>query len=331
MAQVVRFHETGGPEVMRIEELDIGAPGPGEMRVRVEAIGLNRAESAFRSGQYLEPPRLPARLGYEASAIVEALGNGVKGFEIDQPVSVIPGFSMNDYGVYGEQAIVPASAVLKRPANLSAVEAAAVWMQYLTAWGALIDIGKLAREDAVIITAASSSVGIAAIQMANMVGAIPIATTRTSSKKAALREAGAAHVIATEEQDLVAQMKRITGGKGARIVFDSVAGPQVETLAQAMAPGGILFVYGFLSGRPTPFPSGPAMLKALSLRGYTLFEVSSNAARLERAQAFITGGIETGALKPIIAKTFAFDKIADAHRYMESNQQLGKIVVTVPH
>jgi NADPH:quinone reductase-like Zn-dependent oxidoreductase len=331
MSRVVRFHQTGGPEVLKIEDLEVGVPGPSEIRVRVEAIGLNRAEANFRSGTYLDQPRLPARLGYEASGIVEALGNGVHGFKIGDAVSVIPAFSMNDYGVYAEQAIVPAAAMLKRPAGVTAVEAAAIWMAYLTAYGALIDIGQLAKDEAVIITAASSSVGVAAIQIANSVGAVPIATTRTNAKKAALQQAGAAQVIATEEQDLVAEVKRITDGRGARLVFDSIAGPQVETLAQAMGRHGILFVYGNLSGQATPFPSGAAMTKALSLRGYTLFELTGDPQRqrLERAHVFITRGLEAGQLKPIIAKTFTFDQIVEAHRYLESNQQLGKIVVTV--
>ncbi|WP_198162093.1 alcohol dehydrogenase catalytic domain-containing protein [Sphingomonas sp. TDK1] len=134
----------------------------------------------FRSGAYLEPANLPARLGYEASAIVEALGPGVNSFKPGDAVSVIPAFSMNKYGVYAEEAIVPASAVVKRHMGESAVTSAAVWMAYLTAYGALIDIGKLAEGEAVIITAASSSVGLAAIQIANSVGAIPIALTRTS-------------------------------------------------------------------------------------------------------------------------------------------------------
>lgn len=329
MTHVVRFHQIGGPEVLQIEELEVGAPGSGELRIRVEAIGLNRAEAMFRSGVYLEPTQLPARLGYEASGIVEALGSGVHGFEVGEAVSVIPAFSMNKFGVYAEQAIVPATGVLKRPAGVGAVEGAAIWMQYLTAYGALIEIAQLKRGDAVIITAASSSVGLAAIQIANSVGAIPIATTRTRAKEAALREAGAAHVIATEEQDLVAEVMRITDGRGARIAFDPVAGPQVETLAQAMSQQGLLFIYGNLSGQETPFPALAAMNKALSVRGYTLFELTGDPQRLAPAQAFITRGLEAGQLKPIIAKTFPFEQIVEAHRYMESNQQFGKIVVTV--
>jgi NADPH:quinone reductase-like Zn-dependent oxidoreductase len=180
----------------------------------------------------------------------------------------------------------------------------------------------------VIVQAASSSVGLAAIRIANSVGAVSIATTRTAAKKAALLEAGAAHVVVTQEQDLVAEVKRITGGCGARIVFDPVAGPGVETLAQAMSSGGTLFVYGNLSGQPTPFPR--LMLKnGLNMRGYLLFELTQDTQRLERALDFITRGLASGEFKPVIAKTFAFDRIADAHRYLESNAQFGKIVVTV--
>lgn len=331
MARVVRFHRTGGPEVMQFDDLPVGDPQRGEMRVRIEAIGLNRAEAMFRSGAYLETPRLPARLGYEASATVEALGEGVDGFAPGDAVSVIPAFSMNNYGVYADTAIVPAYSVVQRPNGVSAIETAAVWMAYLTAWGALIDIGRLGRGDAVIIPAASSSVGLAAIQIANSVGAIPIATTRTRAKSAALQQAGAGHVVVTSEQDLVAEVSRVTGGKGARLAFDPVGGPQVETLAEAMDHRGVILIYGALATAPTPFPVIAAMQKALTLRGYTLFEFIRDPERLARASAFIEDGLASGGLRPIIAKTFPLDAIVSAHAYMESNAQFGKIVVTVSH
>jgi NADPH:quinone reductase-like Zn-dependent oxidoreductase len=269
-------------------------------------------------------------MGYEASATIEALGPGVAGFEVGQPVNVIPAFSLNQYGVYADEAIVPASAVVSRPAGLGAIEAAAVWMQYLTAYGALVEIGRLERGDFVVITAASSSVGLAAIQIANHVGAIPIASTRTSKKRAALIEAGAAHVIASQEQDVVAEVLRITSKQGARIVFDPVAGPGIERLAQVTKAEGILFEYGNLSGEPTPFPLMPALMRGLSVRGYILWEITNNRQRLARADAYIRSGLEAGQLKPIIAKVFPFEQIVEAHRYLESNEQLGKIVVTVP-
>ena len=329
MSRVVRFHRLGGPEVLQIEEIPDRALKEGELRVRVEAIGLNRAEEMFRSGTYLETPNLPALNGYEASATVLELGPEVSGFDVGEPISVIPAFSLNAYGVYGEVAVVPAYAVVKRPNGLSATEAAAVWMAYLTAYGALIDIAKIGNGEAVIIPAASSSVGLAAIQIVNSVGAISIATTRTSAKAAALKAAGAAHVVATEEQDLVESISKITNGKGARIVFDPIGGPGVDKLAQAMSSGGTLFLYGLLSLQPTPFPFGPALLKGLNVRGYTLFEIVGDKARRGAAIAFITKGLEAGTLKPVIAKTFPFDQIVEAHRYLESNAQFGKIVVTV--
>lgn len=329
MTWAVRFHETGGPEVLRLEEIDVGSPGRDELRVRIEAIGLNRAEAMFRSGAYLEDPRLPAGLGYEASGVVEAVGDGVEDFHEGEAVCVIPAFSMNDYSVYAERAIVPAYAVTRRPKGLNAVQAAAVWMPYLTAYGALIDIGDLKSEEAVIITAASSSVGLAAIQLANHIGAVSIATTRTLEKADSLREAGAAHVIATEEQNLAEEVMRITGNQGARMAFDPVAGPLVESLAGAMAQGGIMFEYGALSSGSTPFPLFQALGKGLTMRGYTLFEVIGDADRLERAKAWIMHRLDSAAFTPVVSRTFDLENIVEAHRYMESNQQVGKIVATV--
>lgn len=330
MSRIVRFHETGGPEVLRIEEIDVPAPKAGEVRIAVKALGLNRAESMFRMGQYLEEPRLPARIGYEAAGTVEAIGEGVQGLQVGDVVSTIPGFSQNDYGVYGEVALAPASAVAKHPASLSWEQAAAIWMQYATAYGALIDIGKLKTGDAVLIPAASSSVGLAAIQIANLVSATPIALTRTSAKRRALLDAGAAHVIATEEEDLVAAVKKSTGGKGARVVFDPVAGPTLAKLAAATAQHGIIFQYGALSPDPTPFPLMDVLSKSLTVRGYLLFEITQDPKRLEKAKRFIIDGLSSGKLKPVIAKTFrGLDSIVEAHRYMESNQQVGKIVITV--
>ena len=329
MARVVRFHQTGGPEVLKIENVDVPPPGPGEVRIAVKALGLNRAEAMYRSGHYLEQPRFPTRLGYEAAGIVEALGEGVQGLKVGDAVSTIPAFSMNQYGVYGDVAIVPAFAVARHPAELSWVEAAAIWMQYATAYGALIDIAGLNAGDTLLIPAASSSVGIAAIQIARMVGAVPVALTRGSGKRRALLTAGAAHVIVTEEQDLVAEVKNLTGGKGARIVFDPVGGPTLAKLTATMAERGILFLYGALSTKPTLLPLMDVLSKSLTIRGYVLFEISGDPQRLERAKKFIVDGLAAGKLKPVVAKTFPLDQIVEAHRYLESNQQIGKIVVTV--
>jgi NADPH:quinone reductase-like Zn-dependent oxidoreductase len=329
MARVVRFHKVGGPEVLQIEELEVLPPGKGEVQISIKALGLNRAESMFRRGQYLEDPRLPARLGYEAAGTVSAIGPGVQGFKVGDAVSTIPSFSLNDYGLYADLANAPAHAVTHHPANLSWEAASAVWMQYLTAYGALIDIGNLARGETVLIPAASSSVGLAAIQIANRVGAVPVALTRGKSKRQALLDAGAAHVIVTDEQDLVKEVLGLTGGKGARMVFDPVGGPTFAKLAQATARLGVLFLYGALSPEPTPLPLFDVLGKWVTIRGYVMLEITGDPARLERAKEFINAGLADRSLKPLVAKTFPLGQIVEAHRYLESNQQIGKVVVTV--
>jgi NADPH:quinone reductase-like Zn-dependent oxidoreductase len=204
-----------------------------------------------------------------------------------------------------------------------------MWMQYLTAYGGLIDIGALKTGDYALITAASSSVGLAAIQIARMLGAIPIAATRTGAKTEALLKAGAAHVIATEQQDLVAEMNTLTGKAGARVIFDSVAGPFVETLTKAAAPRATIIIYGGLSAKPTPFPGGLAMARGLAFRGYTLFEITRDAVRLARAKEFILDGIVSGQLRPIIDRIFPFEQAVAAHTYIESGDQVGKVMLSV--
>jgi NADPH:quinone reductase-like Zn-dependent oxidoreductase len=183
--------------------------------------------------------------------------------------------------------------------------------------------------DYVLIPAASSSVGLAAIQLANWAGALPIALTRHSAKAAALRVQGAQHVIATAESDVVAEVMRISGGKGARAAFDPVGGPFIEKLANSLAEEGILIIYGGLSGQPTPYPHWPAALKALSIRGWVASSIWNKPERFRRVKHVILQGLAAGHLKPAISRTFPLNQIVEAHRYLESNQQVGKIIVRV--
>jgi len=333
MARVVRFHKTGGPEVLKIKQVDVPPPGKGEVQISVKALGLNRAESMFRRGEYIEQPAFPARIGYEAAGTVAAVGPGAKGFEVGDAVSTIPAFSMNQYGVYGDLVNAPVHAVAHHPAALSWEQAASIWMQYLTGYGALIDIARLKAGDALVISAASSSVGLAAIQIANRVGATSIALTRRGSKRQALLDAGAAHVVATDEQDLVKEILGLTEGQGARVVFDPVGGPTMEKLMRGMMPHGIVFIYGALSPEPMTVSPLAMIAKSIVLRGWWLAEITldptRDPTRLERGKRFVTDGLADGSLKPIIAKTFPLEEIVEAHRYLESNQQIGKVVVRV--
>jgi NADPH:quinone reductase-like Zn-dependent oxidoreductase len=329
MARVIRFHEHGGPEVLRIESVDVRSPGRGEVQIRVKALGLNRAEASLRKGSYIETATLPSSLGLEAAGVIERVGQGVDGFVPGDAVSIIPPISMVRWPTYSEVATFPAELVVKHPASLSFASAAAIWMQYLTAYGALIEVAKLTKSDHLVVTAASSSVGVAAIQVAKIVGATAIAVTRTSQKKSALLELGAAHVIASTEEDLEGRLKEIAGPGGVRVVLDPVGGPIFNPLTAAMSRGGILIEYGGLSPEPTPFPLSAVLGKCLTLRGYLVHEITGHKSRLEAAKAFVLDGLASGSLKPVIAKTFPFDQIVEAHRFLESGEQFGKVVVTV--
>jgi NADPH:quinone reductase-like Zn-dependent oxidoreductase len=330
MPKIVRFHELGGPEVLKFDELPSREPGKGEVRLKVQALGLNRAESMFYHGQYLEAPQLPARLGYEAAGVVEAVGPDVDKSWLGKQVASIPAFSLNAYGVAGEEAIVPVAALGEYPPSLSAAQGSAIWMQYLTAYGALIDIAKIQKGDFVLITAASSSVGIAAIEIAKAEGAIAIAATRTSAKKKELLALGADHVIATDEEDLAARVNEISGGKGARVIFDPIGGPLLVKLADAASQNGIIFQYGALSTEPTPFPLFAVLGKRLTVRGYILMEVTNVPEKLAIATKYVYDRLKDGRFTPKIAKTFPFAETVNAYKYLESNAQIGKIVVTVP-
>ncbi|PLN30865.1 alcohol dehydrogenase, partial [Klebsiella pneumoniae] len=198
-----------------------------------------------------------------------------------------------------------------------------------TAYGALVEYGNLQAGQNVVIRAASSSVGLAAIQIANMLGAKPIALTRTAEKRDMLLKAGAATVIASAEQDMVAEINHATDGMGAHIVFDPVGGPDVAKLTQVMAPQGMFFQYGELDSRDLLVPVFDILGKHLTLRGYELFEITTDPEKMARAKSFVTEGLRSGKLKPVIDKTFPLEDIADAQRYMEANGQVGKIVVVV--
>ena len=327
MIKAYRFHRTGGPDVLQLDDLEIGNPGEGEVRLTVEAVGLNRAEAMYRAGKYPVEPTLPSLIGYEGVGLITALGNSVTHFKIGQKVCVLPMISQGDWGIWAEEAIVPARILLPIPEGLSDTQAAAVWMPFMTAF-ALIEVAHIGVGDAVIIPAASSSVGLAAIQLTNWAGGISIAATRTGDKAEALLGHGAAHVVATQEEDLVERVMQITNGKGARTAFDPVGGPYVETLASALAARGILFIYGGLSGEPTPYPHWSCAMKGLSMRGWVASEIWNHPHRFTAAQETIRKGLASGDLSPVIARTFdGLASIPEANRYLESNQQVGKVVV----
>lgn len=327
MPRVVRFHELGGPEVLRLETMDTPEPGAGEVRLRVHAIGLNRGEIMFRRGTYVKQPTFPTVLGVEAAGAIEAIGAGVTGFAIGDRVSTIPVFDMDAYSLYGEVSLAPARALVRIPDNVSWETAAASYGQFGTAWGALTRVAGLKRGQSILIPAASSSVGLAAIQIANALGARPIALTRRSNKKAALAAAGAAAVVATEEQDLVAEVLKLTDGRGADIAFDPVGGPTFPKLVAATAPGGLIVLYGALSEEVTPLPMLGVVIRDVTIKGFGLPIATRDEVLFEDLKRFVNDGLQSGALKPVIADRFPLTEIVEAHRRLEANQHVGKFVV----
>jgi NADPH:quinone reductase-like Zn-dependent oxidoreductase len=329
MPRAVVFHRLGGPEVLEIGEIAVGPPAPGEVQIRVKAFGLNRAEAQFRAGLYIEDADLPSGLGLEAAGVVESLGSGVATFSPGDRIAVIPPISMKARPVHAELINFPAVMLVRLPQEQSFEAAAATWMAFLTAYGALVDIAEVRAGDHVVVTAASSSVGLAALQVIRASGATSIAVTRTAQKREALRLAGADHVVVADGADIADEILKITGASGPRVAFDPVGGAMVAPLATAAAVGGVIIGYGALDARPIMIPSTVMLGKRLTLRGYLVHEVVSDPARLEKAKAFVLQGLASGAFRPTIAKTFPFDAIAEAHAYLESNVQVGKLVVTV--
>jgi NADPH:quinone reductase-like Zn-dependent oxidoreductase len=329
MSRTIKFAKAGGPEVLDFIEMEVPAPGPHEVRIEVKAIGINRADSMWRNDKYVESPIFPAGLGYDAAGIVDAVGKDVTGFAVGDIVSTIPAFSLNKYSTYGELILAPDHAVVKHPESLSFVEAASVWMMFLTAYGALVFDAQVKAGDFVIVPAASSSVGLAAIQIAKYAGATPIALTRTSEKKRRLHEAGALHVIVTQEQNMLAEVMRITDGNGARVVFDPIGGADFPKLIAALTFQGIAYIYGALSEDDTPIPVLEMIRKMPTIKGYSIRLVTGDAERRKVAIEYVTKGLASGALKPIIDRTFKFDEMVEVHRYLENSGQFGKIVVTL--
>lgn len=330
MARTWRFNCTGEADVLELENLPVALPAAGEVLIQMKTIGLNRADTMFRRGTYIEKAVFPSRLGYEGAGVVLATGEGVKQFSAGDNVSVLPSDSLARFGTCADKLLIPESYLVHKPDSLSWEEASSVWMQYLTAWGGIMHAGEVTKGASVLVTAASSSVGLAAVQIAQAAGARVIASTLTVEKKERLLALGVKDVIASEDEpDLYQAIVSRLGGEYLDVAFDAVGGPQIEHIAQAMSVKGRMVIHGALSPDVTPFPLRLALRKSLTMRGFLFLEVLNDPAIREKAKRFILSGMGAGFLKPQIDKCFKFEELREAHQYLESNQQLGKIIVRV--
>jgi len=332
VARVVRLHAFGGPEHLRIEDVSSPQPGRGEVRLSVRAARVTRDHYTFMKGRQFkghgfEQPRLPSRLGYEAAGVVDAVGPEVDAAWIGRRVAPLPGFDESRHGVLGDVAILPAHTLCEYPERLTPEQAASIWVPYLTAYGPLVPIARVAQGDFVVVLAASSAVGLSAIQIARDAGAAVVAVSRTPAKKDDLVSSGASHVIALEEDDYVGRIDEITGGRGARVTLDPIGGPLVERLAMAAAPGGIVVEYGVMSGQPAPLPIAPLIGKGLSIRGYTLNDVLGQPETALAARKYILERLADGRFTPRVARTFPLERIVDAYQFVLTNQQMGTVVL----
>ena len=337
MGKMVRFHEFGGADVLKVEQVAVPAPGAGEVRIAVQAIGLNRADALWRENQYVEDATLPAGLGNEAAGVIEAVGAGVEGLRVGDRVAVLPGAHQGRYPTYGDSVLFPATHVVRHPGNLSAEQAAGAYMAYLTGYFPMFEMARLQRGQTMLVTGASSGTGIAALQMARAAGIVAIAVTRTAAKRQALTEAGATHVVVTEDEDVVDRVSMLTGGRGVELVYDGVGGAQFERLGEVVAHRGWYVLYGLSGGAALGYPAIAQFRKSWRFHVYKVLEHTGAATMglprdegaLARALGFIDTGLADGTLQVRIDRAFAFDDVVQAHRYLERAGHIGKVVLTV--
>ena len=326
--RAVMFTGTGEASILRIVDVPARPPGAGEVRIRVTSAGLNRADANYRLGKYLVRSPGESRSGFEGGGIVDAVGAGLP-FAVGDRVGVLPSsFDVVTEGAAAESMTVPAAVVVRTPSTVSDRDAGAIWMQYLTAWGALVEIADVGPGDWVVVPAASSSVGIAAIQLCRALGAKVIATTTSAAKVDALRRFRPDAIIDTRAEPYVESVQAITGGAGVRVVFDPIYGPIVNDHIKVACREAIVFVYGVLDFTPLVLNAGGMLRKQIRLQGYTLGPMLADPARRTRAVDAVAAHLERRDFAPVIDSYFPLDAVQDAHRRLESNQQIGKIVVT---
>jgi NADPH:quinone reductase-like Zn-dependent oxidoreductase len=340
--QVVAFNKTGPIDVLSLQEAPMPVPAEQSVLVKIESVGLNRADSLYREGRYFIKPfgdagdageaqNVPSRVGFEgAGTVVEAPANS--DFSRGDKVGITPlQFDVKEQGCLAQYGVYPASCLVRTPAGIDADIAGGIWMPYLTAWGGLVTDGGLDANTAagkvVVITAASSSVGTAAIQLAVKLGATVIATTTSDQKMAELSRYGAHHVINMKTDDYVARIREITSGGGTDLVFDAVAGPGMRYLVQGAARGSKIIVQGMLDRRPMEIHAGVLMKRLLTLKGFTLDMLLENTVEFQKAVAGLTAMFEKQEILPVIAQKFPMAHFAEAFALLESNKHTGKIII----
>lgn len=320
--------QAGGPEYLAIGDTTAPEPGPGEVLVRVRATALNRADILQREGRYPPPPGAPDIPGLEFAGDVVDVGSGATRWSMGARV-----FGIVSGGAHAEYVVANQDAIAGIPDHIGWNEAAAIPEAFITAHDAMIVQAELAAGETVLIHAVASGVGLAAVQLARAWGAIPFGTSRTAEKLLAARELGLEDGIAINRDfdPLAAKVETWTAGRGIDVTLDLVGGPYLAASAKVAALRGRIMIIGSLAGATGEFPLGIVLRKRLQLRGTVLrsrplAEKIDATARFERE---VVPLIATGKVRPVIDSVFRLEQIADAHRRMESNESIGKVVIRV--
>ena len=319
--KAIRIGEHGGPEVMRLEELPTPAPGAGQVLVRVEAAGVNFIDTYQRSGQYTIP--LPYTMGLEGAGTVEATGAGVTDIAHGSRVAWT-----NVPGAYATHAIVPADKAVPLPAGITPQQGAAAMLQGMTAHYLAHTTFPLRRGDACLVHAGAGGVGLLLTQMAKRAGARVFTTVSTDEKAALSREAGADVVIRYTQEDFKDAVRKLTGGKGVRVVYDSVGRDTFEKSLDSLAPRGLLALFGQSSGAVPPFDAQVLAAKgSLFFTRPTLAHYVATREELLARASDVFAWIADGSLKIRIGATFPLAEAAKAHTELQGRRTTGKVLL----
>jgi NADPH2:quinone reductase len=322
MSKAIRIEKTGGPEVMQWVDVEVGAPGPGEIRVKHHAVGLNYIDVYFRTGLYPQP--LPASLGMEAAGVVEAVGAGVANFQPGDRVA----YAARPPGAYCQERVLAAAGVVKLPDGISFEQGAAMMLQGMTAQYLLRRTFPVQAGQTILIHAAAGGVGLIACQWAKALGATVIGTVGSDEKAELARTHGCDHTIVYTRENFTERVREITGGAGVPVVYDSIGKDTFTGSLDALAPLGLMVSFGNASGPLPPIDSS-----ALASRGSlfftrpTLFSYIAKREDLERSAAELFEIVLSGQVKIGVNQTYALQDVAQAHRDLEARRTTGSTVL----
>lgn len=322
MTKAIRFHETGGPEVLRLEDVEVGDPKEGEARVRHAAIGVNYVDTYHRSGLYKLP--LPSGLGVEGAGVVEAVGKGVSNVRPGDRVAYAGG----PPGGYSQVRLIAADRLLQLPAGISDPQAAAMMLKGLTAWMLTHRVHAVRAGETVLFHAAAGGVGLVAAQWLKALGATVIGTVGSDEKAKLARAHGCDHIIVYTRENFTKRVRELTGGAGVPVVYDSVGKDTFQGSLDCLSPAGLMVSFGNASGAVPPFDIAQLAAKgSLFLTRPTMFSYTARREDLESGARALFQVVQSGKLKVGVGRTYPLAEAAQAHRDLESRKTTGSLVL----